>query len=306
MKLVISLDVEEEGLFSGRYLRESGVTNVAELRRLEFIPRDFGFPLTLLVSYRVARDPAACQVLARWRDLYRAEIGVHLHPWSTPPFADLPLPEPVPAEELPRPLLQAKFAHLVQAVRASLGVTPASFRMGRFDFGPTVQSLLPEFGLQVDSSVVPLTLKGTGAHFLAPADPFPLTPDLLEVPLTMVPVVANLPWVLARLAPVLPGSAGRKLLGWFKYAGAAGIQPAWFPLASMRLAASLHRRRGGRVLTMFFHSSELKPGASRLFPTEQAVAAFVAKLRAFLDWLVRTGPVEGVTLSGLIQEYANK
>ncbi len=91
MKLVISLDVEEEGLFSGRYPRESGVTNVAELRRLEFIPREFGLPLTLLVSYRVARDPAACQVLARWRDLYRAEIGVHLHPWSTPPFADLPV-----------------------------------------------------------------------------------------------------------------------------------------------------------------------------------------------------------------------
>ena len=97
MKLVISLDVEEEGLFSGRYPRESGATNVAELRRLEFIPREFGLPLTLLVSYRVARDPAACQVLARWRDLYQAEIGVHLHPWSTPPFADLSCPEPVPA-----------------------------------------------------------------------------------------------------------------------------------------------------------------------------------------------------------------
>ena len=174
MKLVISLDVEEEGLFSGRYPRESGVTNVAELRRLEFIPREFGLPLTLLVSYRVARDPAACQVLARWRDLYRAEIGVHLHPWSTPPFADLPLPEPVPAEELPRPLLRAKFAHLVQAVHASLGVTPASFRMGRFDFGPKVMGLLPEFGLRVDSSIVPLTLKGPGAYFLAPAEPFPL------------------------------------------------------------------------------------------------------------------------------------
>jgi hypothetical protein len=306
MKLVISLDVEEEGLFSGRYLRESGVTNVAELRRLEFSPREFGLPLTLLVSYRVAQDPAACQVLARWRDLYRAEIGVHLHPWSTPPFADLPQPEPVPAEQLPLPLLRDKFAHLVQSVQASLGVTPTSFRMGRFDFGPKVMDLLPEFGLRVDSSVVPLTLKGAGDNFLAPADPFSLTPALLEVPLTLVPVIANSPRVLARLARSLPGSSGRKLLGWFKYVGTAGIQPAWFPPASMRLAAGLHRRRGGRVLTMFFHSSELKPGAGRLFPTEQAVAAFVAKLRAFLDWLVRTGLVEGVTLSGLLQEYAKK
>jgi len=309
MKLIISLDVEEEGLFSGRYPRESGVTNVAELSRLEFIPRDFGLPLTLQVSYRVARDPAACKILARWRDQYQAEIGVHLHPWSTPPFADLPHPEPIPAVKIPLPLLRDKFAHLIEQVQNSLRITPESFRMGRFDFGPTVQGLLPEFGLKVDSSIVPLTLKGTGDYFLAPADPFcliPATPGhpaLLEAPLTMVPVAAALPRVLARLAPRLPGAAGRRLLGWFKYVGAAGIQPAWFPLPSMRLAASLHRRRGGRVFTMFFHSSELQPGASRLFPTELAVSGFVAKIRAFLDWLVKTGPVTGVTLSGLYQDW---
>jgi hypothetical protein len=116
-------------------------------------------------------------------------------------------------------------------------------------------------------------------------------------------VVAALPRVLARLAPRLPGAAGRRLLTCFKYVGAAGIQPAWFPLPSMRLAASLHRRRGGRVFTLFFHSSELQPGASRLFPTELAVRGFVAKIRVFLDWLVQTGPVTGVTLSGLYQDW---
>jgi len=312
MKLVISLDVEEEGLFSGRYPSASGVTNVAELSRLEFIPRDFGLPLTLLVSHRVARDPAACKILSRWRDHYQAEIGVHLHPWSTPPFADLPQPEPVPAEDLPLPLLRDKFAHLIEQTQDSLGLTPESFRMGRFDFGPRLQGLLPEFGLRMDSSIVPLTLKGTGDYFLAPADPFcliPATPGhpaLLEAPLTMVPVAPALPRVLARLAPRLPSAAGRRLLDSFRFVGAAGIQPAWFPLPSMRLAASLHRRRGGRVLTMFFHSSELQPGASRLFPTELAVRRFVAKIRAFLDWLVQTGPVTGVTLSGLYQEYVKK
>ncbi len=302
MKLIISIDVEEEGLFSGRYPRQSGVTNVAQLRRLEFISRDFGLPLTLLVSHRVAQDPAACQVLARWRDLYQAEIGVHLHSWSTPPFADLG-PEPVPAAQIPLPLLWDKFVRLIQQVQDSLGVAPQSFRMGRFDFGPKILDLLPEMGLKVDSSIVPLTLKGTGDYFLAPADPFWLAPDLLEVPVTVVPVVPALPRALARLAPRLPGAAGRALLGWFKYAGAAGIQPAWFPLASMRLAAGLHRRRGGRTLTMFFHSSELQPGASRLFPTEVAVAGLVAKIRAFLAWLLESGPVQGVTLSTLYKEF---
>ena len=67
----------------------------------------------------------------------------------------------------------------------------------------------------------------------------------------------------------------------------------------MRLAAGLHRRRGGRVLTMFLHSSELFPGGSPQFPDAAAVDRLVAKLRDFLSWLVKRGPVTGLTLSGL-------
>ncbi len=310
MKLVISIDVEEEGLFFGHYPRTPpGVTNVAELERLAFISQEFGLPLTLLVTYQVARDAAACRVLSQWRDRYKAEIGVPLHPWNTPPFFDPPEPEPVPSERLPRELLRDKFANLLSQIRTNLEGAPRSFRMGRFDAGLKVWGLLPEFGLAVDSSVAPLTPKGAEAgHFLAPADPFLLQVPglnhhgLMEVPVTMVPVVAGTPELLTRMAAVLPPVWGRRLRNSFRYVGAAGVQPAWYPLASMQLAAQLHRRRGGRVLTMFFHSSELKPGASRLFPTEAAVQQFVGKIRTFLTWLMRTGPVQGVTLAEL-QHY---
>ena len=241
MQLIISIDVEEEGLFSGQYPRTPpGVTNVAELSRLEFIPRDFGLPLTLLVSYQVARDPAACRVLAGWRDRYGAEIGVHLHPWNTPPFADLPDPEPVPSEKLPRAILRDKFASLLSQVRAGLMVTPRSFRMGRFDAGPQVFSLLPEFGLEVDSSVAPLTRKNPDPRmFLAPADPFrlddvgPEGKPLLEVPITMVPVVPGTPALVDRLAAAAPPAWGDHLRSlfrcWGRRRGAAGLVSSNFP-----------------------------------------------------------------------------
>ena len=119
----------------------------------------------------------------------------------------------------------------------------------------------------------------------------------------MVPVVAGTPELVARLAAAAPPAWGDRLRSLFRYGAVAGVQPAWYPLASMQLAARLHRRRGGRVLTMFFHSSELKPGASRLFPTEAAVSRFVEKIRTFLTWLVQTGPVEGVTLAELGEDW---
>ena len=45
--VVVSLDVEEEGLFSGRYPREgAGLSNIPLLARLAFLPAEFGLPLT--------------------------------------------------------------------------------------------------------------------------------------------------------------------------------------------------------------------------------------------------------------------
>ncbi len=305
--LVITIDVEEEGLFSGRYARSgAGVTNVAELRRLEFIPREFGFPLTLLTTYPVAQDSGAREVLASWREKHGAEIGVHLHPWNTPPFRDLPQPEPIPTAQMPPDLVEAKLSTLVHRLTETFGEAPRSFRMGRFDWSTGLLQLLPRFGLGVDSSMVPLTFKGEGRqNFQAPPDPFwldfPAFPDqrLLETPVTMVPVWASSARAWYRFADLFPALRAEALLSRFRFVGAAGIHPAWFPGFSMRLAVRLHQSRGGRVLTLFLHSSELLPGGSPDFPDASAVGRLVAKLRDFLAWLVKRRPVTGLTLSGL-------
>jgi hypothetical protein len=308
LRLVISIDVEEEGLFSRSYLRTPpGVENVRELPRLKFITSEFGFPLTLLTTYRVAVSPACQEILLYFRDPLRAEIGAHLHHWSTPPFEILPYSEPVRSDLLPLSLLEAKFETLLSSVRDNLGVVPKAFRMGRFDTGKKVCQLLPKFGLIVDSSVVPLRRTSEGPdHFLAPADPFMCVPDLsqpgnsiLEVPLTIVPILRDAPQLIHRLASNVSESKREAVFTCFRYIASAGIHPAWFPLQSMKLAARLHHSRNGKVLNMFLHSSELKPGASPSFPTERAVNSLVDKIRKFLAWLVRTGPVEGVTLSQL-------
>ena len=273
------------------------------LERLAFIPRDFGLPLTLLVTYQVARNPAACRVLARWRDLYGGEIGAHLHHWNTPPFADLTEAEPAASEKLPRALLRDKFDSLVSQIQAGLAVTPRSFRMGRFDAGSQVFSLLPEFGLEVDSSVAPLTRKNPDPRFfLAPADPFvlggigPEDKPLLEVPITLVPIVGKTPGLIDHLAALAPPTWAPACGAYSAMGGSSGSsRPCilWCP-CNWRLTSTA---AAGRVLTMYFHSSELNPGTNPLFTTEAAVNRFVDKIRAFLTWLVQTGPVEGVTLA---------
>jgi hypothetical protein len=319
VRLVFSVDVEEEGLFSGRYAaRAEGVSNVAALSRLEFLARDHGLPLTLLCTWPVLADAACAALLRRWQDELGAEIGAHLHPWNTPPLADGAATDWTPSEAMDPALLEAKLATLLAACGEVAGRAPTSFRMGRFDLGPKVRGLLSRHGLRVDSSLVPgrhpdrHPIRYPGAlpmSFLCPADPHPLAAApgdearVLEAPITMVPLLPGLPRLAWAAAKLLPEGAGASLLRSFRRWAMTGVQPAWFPLASMKLAARLHLARGGRVIHMFLHSSELSPGHAAHLPDEAAVERVLARIRAFIPWLGELarpfGGLRPTTLSGL-------
>ena len=69
LRVVVSLDVEEEGLFSGRYAAsDCGVRNVALLPRLAPLSQELGFPLTLFCAHTVFASAEARPVLAWMRD----------------------------------------------------------------------------------------------------------------------------------------------------------------------------------------------------------------------------------------------
>jgi hypothetical protein len=307
ISLVFSVDVEEEGLFSGRYnATANSVSNVASLSRLEFLSRDFGLPLTLLCTWPVLNDPGCVRLLRRWQEELGVEIGCHLHPWNTPPL-DVASTSWTPSEAMPRELLNAKLETLVHACTEVSGQAPTSFRMGRFDFGPAVRALLPSHGLRVDSSMVPLRFAaGLPEHFRIPADPFSLNGDgavkLLEAPLTVVPLLRGLDRAAYAVADLLPRPLKGGLLSGFRKIAAVGVQPVWYPLPSMKLGARLHLSRGGRMLHLFLHSSELMPGACPHLPDEAAVERVVARLRSFVLWLRARATVRGMTLAGLARE----
>lgn len=306
LAVVVSLDVEEEGLFSGRYPREgAGLSNIPLLARLAFLPAEFGLPLTYLCDYPVLRHGPSLEVLSGLLARTGGELGAHLHPWNTPPFPDMPWPEPVSTAVMPVDVFAAKLESLQTAVADFAGRRARSFRMGRWNLFRRAMAVLPGAGFLVDSSVAPLRhVPGGPDHFLAPSDPYWVRPAggdgprLLEAPTTQLPLVAGTPRLAKALAAAVP-SLGDALLGGFMKTLTLGVNPVWMPEATMRLAARAHVRRGGRALTLFWHSSELLPGASPHFPDQAAVDAFVAKVRRFAGWLRRTFDVRGTTLEEL-------
>lgn len=313
IRLVFSVDVEEEGLFTGRYDSEAkGVLNVSSLSRLEFLTREFGFPLTLLCTWPVLTNAGCAVQLRRWQDELNAEVGLHLHPWNTPPTRPLSTAW-TPSECLGRDALAAKLENLVVACRQVTGRDPRSFRMGRFDLGSQIRDLLPAHGIRVDSSVVPMSwTSAISGSFLASSDPYPLLCDnqgktrLLEVPLTMAALSPRLSTWFWKLANDLPPHVKRPFFKIFQSLAVVGTQPVWYPLPSMKLGVRLHLQRGGTLIHLFLHSSELCPGACPHLPDEAAVSRLMKRLRVFLVWLKShvspLGSLHGVTLSDLADD----
>jgi hypothetical protein len=312
MKLLVTIDVEEEGLFEGAYpSRNVPVTNVHALAGLDPIFKEWGIRPTLLVSYQVALHLRHRELLLGLREQWSAEIGAHLHPWNTPPLDPLPFPEPVPSELMPVELLESKMKTLFEALDR-MGIRPTSFRMGRFNIGPRMFSLLEKTGIQVDSSICPMRrYLGGPDHLDVPADPYfadPIDPrrpgssTVLEVPLTIVPWLPRLGHFLERIRrrSALPDG----WVSWFAAKpGSVPAQPVWVGLKMLQRAVLLHRRRGGDVITIFFHSSELVPGQFPGHPTPDHVDRFLERLRRFFAWLHREITVESFTLSELGRLY---
>ncbi|MBI5250115.1 MAG: hypothetical protein HY912_11535 [Desulfomonile tiedjei] len=311
MKLAVTIDVEEEGLFSNRYdPLNVPVENVLALTRLDPVFRNWGIRPTLLCTYAVVVQKRHQDLLLSLQAKWGAEIGAHLHHWNTPPLEELPYRQPVPSDLMDVRLLTAKLEMLLRAMH-EMGIVPSSFRMGRFNMGPKMFSVIEKAGILVDSSVAPMRrYYGGPDHLAAPTDPYfpdPLGPvcpgnsKILEVPVTILPVVAKLGNVFQSMRT---NKALEDRISWIAAnLGSLPAQPMWTGLKRLKAAVAVHRRRGGRVLTIFFHSSELMPGGCPEHKTEKDIDSFFRKLDGFFSWLHNSLGVQSVTLSELGDLY---
>lgn len=298
----ISLDVEEEGLFSGKYAK-TGFTlhNVPLLKKLAPLSIEMGFPLTLFCAYPVFCDPKARETIQWMHKQCNAEIGAHLHHWSTPPFDDNTNTIQIPARThlLDKDLFKKKLTTLVDAAQNFTGQKPESFRMGRWDLKKEILPILSQSGILVDSSICPLRAFKNGAdHFLAPASPYWVKlancARILEAPITQIPVIKTFSDLWHKTF-----NNYQQMLDSFHFFGAISPNPFWHNPVIMRLASIIHRLRGGEVLNLFWHSSEMMPKGSPHIPDQAAADAALAKIFHFCKWLKNNFEVEGVTCSQL-------
>lgn len=301
LALALSIDVEEEGLFSGAYpCGTPQIHNISQLSRL--VPFfDRGIKATFFCAHCVFEDKNAQKLLETMRNKYGVEIGAHLHHWNTPPLRrgqnDSTILTKAWSAKVPLEDLYAKMETLFGSAGNFLGHSVNVFRMGRWDLHNSHWQMLHDFGVRYDASIRPLHAfkfpEGPN-HFDAPSDPYKInikSADICEIPLTCVPVLDNL-----RLIE----SFQTNLHKW----GALTLLPVEHPLWLMKLTTLLHAARGGKTLSLTWHSSEMMPGGSPHMKNENSVNHFLNKILAWLSWLDDNFEMEFLTISRMGRQYA--
>jgi len=321
MKLAVTIDTEADGQW------RPGVPlttrNVAFWEPFQELCDTHGVPPTYLVATEIVEDGRARDLLSGWTRRGAAEVGAHLHPWTTPPFADRPglrFNDPAHAfpSQLPDDLLHEKTAVLTDHITAAFGARPTSYRAGRFGLDVRGAKHLADEGYVVDSSVTPLWswrrypgLGGEGGPDFRRHTPRPFhilgagSPGLLEIPVTLFATYGPLRRSRALLEAYrsLPVRAIRKVLlsRWLL------PQPMWLTPDPRYSAADLAgvwrcaEDAGLETAVMMFHSSELMPGGSPFRPDARSVVELLACLAEFFTFVSRRGG-SFATLTAMAQD----
>lgn len=305
MDLVVTIDTEEDNW--NRYSRtDNPVENIKNIKYLQRLFDRFAIKPTYLVTYPVATNPASVAILKGIMDEGKCEIGTHCHPWNTPPFEEDINEHNSMLCNLPESLAGRKLATLHQAIGTAFGISPVSFRAGRWGFGPSVARCIDKLGYWVDTSVTAYTdwsiYHGPDFSGRGP-EPYRFDPGEILVPRRsgrlweIPPTVGFLQRDFASCHSVSRLFA-KGLYGRMRFNGILCrlrlLNKAWLSpeLASSREMIALAKRIEGiglPCLNMSFHSSSLMAGIGPFVSTTDDEARFIEKIEKFLGYTVSAG-----------------
>jgi hypothetical protein len=325
VKFILTVDTEADNQW--KHGIPLSTENIRYVPRLQELCDRYHVVPTYLVTSEVCEDAFAQETLREYARKGDAEVGAHLHSWTTPPFDDAvglrfndryhPF-----ATELSDSLLRSKISNLTRQIENSFGLRPTSFRSGRYGFDGRVARVLIEHGYLVDSSVTPLVdwsdtpgmPGGTGGMSFSDAriEPHAINSDgktLWEMPITILPTrfpltkSDQLTRLYLRFYHSMPSTVMRKLY--------LGNQPLWFrpykytTLADfVRLLRIADRKRLGFIV-MMFHSSELMAGGSPYWKDESDLDKLYDLLEKLFEELGKR-EITSLTLSQAGQELRSQ
>lgn len=302
--LILTVDAEEEFDWSDFRSGAHRVGDPEGLARLSALCAAKGVRPLHFVTYPLIADAAFASWFGGEQRAGRADLGLHLHQWATPPIAGFEGEFYSWQMNLPREVHRAKLGELAGAFERAFGFRPIAHRAGRYGLAPENYEDLAEIGVRLDFSPCPafdFSARGGPDFSCASNDPYTVETGKGRVHVT--PVCGAL--AIRGGRSFLPQTGGRRRL--------PREMTAPFRLTSEQarfeelVALTRHLvREGCPVLTFSLHSTTLTPGGNAYAPDKAAVDAHLAMISRYLDFFTKDFGGAFLSLADLDARYAGR
>lgn len=309
-KFLISIDTEGDNLWSWKLGQTITTKNTQYLSRFQKLCDEYDFKPTYLTNYEMAMDEQFVVFAKEAMNEGRCEIGMHLHAWNSPPDIKLPVrKEGTPGApyliEYPLEVMDKKINFMTELLEQKFGKRPITHRAGRWAMDQRYFELLDKYGYEADCSVTPginwdkangQTDNSKGSNYAEESiRPYIVNnTNVLELPMT---IREN------HMTYKNPGEGIRKIIRNYKRAikgqGKIWLRPDGHNLKEMLYLVdkiSLNRKDG--YIMFMLHSSELMPGGSPRFDTEEKIEQLYDDLKKLFEYIsVR---YDGITIGDYV------
>lgn len=314
---IITIDTEGDNLWSKPF--NITTNNAKGLVRFQNLCNEYGYKPVYLTNYEMSNDSSFVKFAKETLSKSQCEIGMHLHPWNSPPAYSLTnndlFFQPF-LMEYPTSIIEEKVAFITNHLQNIFETNILSHRAGRWGMNETYYHILEKFSYHTDCSVTPYVdwskvkgnPKGKGgtnftrfpSRFYFP-DRFDLSKEgsgkILEVPVTIVlkPRFIFLRPLLS-LREYMPRLLKRLTCK------TSWLRPVGDNLSEM--LSIIKNNSNMSYLEFMIHSSELSPGLSPLFQTDASIEKLFSDLKVLFKELSKVS--YGSTLEEFYQSVIQK
>jgi len=295
---LISIDTEGDNLWKWKIGDPITTENAKFLPRFQQLCEEYGFIPTYLTNYEMAGDEFFSKEFSKKANAGLCEIGMHLHAWNNPPYYELPVRTDVQPGapyliEYPIEIMAQKIEAVTNLISDKFSVEPVSHRAGRWATNDDYFKLLDNFGFKCDCSVTPLinwskaagqSPDSFGSDYSATeCNPYKIKDTgMIEIPMT---IYENHRLKLGKNAGIR--KTAKKIIEAKKGYGPVMLRPRNTSgnIDDLLWIVDKATQQKSDYIMFMLHSSELMPGGSPTFKTNEDIEMLYSNLNILFNYI---------------------
>ncbi len=288
IELLILVHTEEAFDWSGSFSKENtDVSHILALDKYQKLFDSYNATVAYALTYPVLEEKKSIGFFKKLSTKKNILIGMHCHPWVTPPYKEKINKFNSFPSNLPEDLEQKKIETLYEKIKEKIGLAPLFYLAGRYGVRDFTYKVLNNLGVKYDFSKVPFyDYSGDdGPNFSNISTDITYNNNVAVIPHSSgftgwLCRKGEKPWILNQKTLVkLKVTSIFSLLGGFSQ---VLLTPEGFSLNEMKDLTRKALRSTNKVLVLSFHSPSIIKGNTPFVCTEKEEIAFFKKLDEYL------------------------